>query len=83
MGGLGPSESFGEMSIINNEPITCSIITSTAVTMAVIEQQRLSGESLIYLYFLEHLHQAVYSSTCTFRVRSKWSPTVPYGPQNA
>ncbi|XP_074644693.1 cyclic nucleotide-binding domain-containing protein 1-like [Tubulanus polymorphus] len=42
MGNLGPSESFGEISVLNDEPITCSIVTAKSTVIGVIFPARLS-----------------------------------------
>ena len=44
MGKLGINDSFGEISVITDEPITCSIVTSSPVQLAVIEPDKLKGE---------------------------------------
>ncbi|KAK2164336.1 hypothetical protein LSH36_65g00001 [Paralvinella palmiformis] len=41
MGQLGPTDSFGEVSIIGDEPMNCSIVTSTKVELACIEPPKL------------------------------------------
>ena len=43
MGKLGVHDSFGEISVITKEPISCSIVTATPVEMAVIEPEKLEG----------------------------------------
>ena len=43
MGKLRQSESFGEISVIQSEPITCSIVTSLPVELGIIEPSQLSG----------------------------------------
>ena len=46
MGKLDATQSFGEVSIILNEPVTCSIVTATEVDVAIIEPHRLKGTLL-------------------------------------
>lgn len=41
MGRLGSGESFGEISLINNEPMTCSVVTASDCEFAVIESEGL------------------------------------------
>ena len=43
MGKLCVHDSFGEISVITDEPITCSIVTATQVELAVIEPDKLKG----------------------------------------
>ena len=43
MGKLPVFESFGEVSCVTGEPMTCSIITATAVQIGVIEPEQLEG----------------------------------------
>ena len=43
MGKLPAFESFGEVSCVTGEPMTCSIITATAVQFGVIEPEQLEG----------------------------------------
>ena len=43
MGKLEPTHSFGEVSVILNEPVTCSIVTATTVEVATIEPHKLKG----------------------------------------
>ena len=43
MGKLPVFESFGEVSCVTGEPMTCSIITATAVQIGVIEPEKLEG----------------------------------------
>ena len=43
MGKLEATHSFGEVSIILDEPVTCSIVTATNVDVAVIEPHKLKG----------------------------------------
>jgi len=45
MGQLGPTDSFGEVSIIGDEPMNCSIVTSTKVELACIEPPKLKSKS--------------------------------------
>ena len=52
MGKLPVFESFGEVSCVTGEPMTCSIITATAVQIGVIEPEQLEGTfQLILLTF--------------------------------
>ena len=44
MGQLGPTDSFGEVSIIGDEPMNCSIVTATKVELACIEPPKLKGK---------------------------------------
>ena len=46
MGKLSVSESFGEMSVVTSEPITCSIMAATDVVVGCIYQEKLHGTSL-------------------------------------
>ena len=41
MGGIGPNESFAELSLLKEEPMTYSIITSTEVTLGTITPDNL------------------------------------------
>nr|KAG5695553.1 hypothetical protein BaRGS_033975 [Batillaria attramentaria] len=41
MGKLGPSDSFAEISLLLEEPITCSIVTATDVSMGVVRPERI------------------------------------------
>ena len=41
MGGIGPNESFAELSLLKEEPMTYSIITSTEVTLGTIAPDNL------------------------------------------
>ena len=41
MGKLTVHDSFGEISVISKEPISCSIVTATPVELAVIEPEKL------------------------------------------
>ena len=50
MGKLKVNDSFGEISIITEEPISCSIVTATAVELAIIEPEKLKG--LCQFYFI-------------------------------
>ena len=43
MGKIPVFESFGEVSCVTGEPMTCSIITATAVQIGVIEPEKLEG----------------------------------------
>ena len=43
MGKLSASDSFGEISIVTGEPITCSIMTATHVELGCIEPEKLAG----------------------------------------
>jgi CRP-like cAMP-binding protein len=50
MGKLSACTSFGEISILKDEPITCSIVTATPVTLATIEPSKLSGKALTSIF---------------------------------
>ena len=43
MGKLGVCSTFGEISVINDEPMSCSIVTATDMELAYIEPHRLDG----------------------------------------
>lgn len=43
MSKIGPNESFAETSILKEEPMTCSIITATDVTLGTISAVNLYG----------------------------------------
>ena len=43
MGKLGATDSFGEISVITKDPITCSIITADSVELASIDPARIEG----------------------------------------
>ena len=43
MGSLGPSESFGEVSLISQKPMSCTVVTATEVKLASIEPAKLKG----------------------------------------
>ena len=47
MGKLKDSESFAELSVLLDEPITCTILTATNVELGVIKKDRIQGD---YIY---------------------------------
>lgn len=49
MGKLTVHDSFGEISVITDDPITCSIVTATPVQLAVIEPDKLKGNQQFIL----------------------------------
>ena len=55
MGKLAVHDSFGEISIITEEPMTCSVVSASAVELAVIEPEKLKGEK----YTLKLLIQVI------------------------
>ena len=44
MGKLGMSDSFAEISLLEEEPITCSIVTATDMELGVVKPERLHGK---------------------------------------
>ena len=44
MGKLGLSDSFAEISLLEEEPITCSIVTATDMELGVVRPERLHGK---------------------------------------
>jgi hypothetical protein len=46
MGKLGVSESFAVISLLNQEPITCSIVTATDIQLGVVRPERLHGQCM-------------------------------------
>ena len=49
MGKLHQSDSFGEISVILDEPITCSIVTASEVELGCIEPEKLRGMNYMKL----------------------------------
>ena len=45
MGKLKEAESFGEVSVLEAEPITCSIVTASDIQLGIITPDRLKGRS--------------------------------------
>ncbi|PVD20400.1 hypothetical protein C0Q70_18554 [Pomacea canaliculata] len=60
MGKLGPSDSFAELSLLQDEPVTCSIVTATDVEMGVIKPGHLHELDQVTVQLFKH------SSTHTF-----------------
>lgn len=44
MGKLEASESFAELSILLDEPITCSIVTATPIELGIIKPESIRGK---------------------------------------
>lgn len=44
MGRLGQSDSFAEQSVLLDEPMTCSIVTASAMQIGIIRPERLKGK---------------------------------------
>ena len=47
MGKLMKHDTFGEISVILNEPMSCSVVTADKVELAVISPQKLDGKALL------------------------------------
>ena len=52
MGKLGVSDSFGEVSVVTGDAITCSIITATSVELGSIDPDRVEGQSTKLLLYI-------------------------------
>ncbi|ELU02692.1 hypothetical protein CAPTEDRAFT_223430 [Capitella teleta] len=62
MGKLTECTSFGEISILKDEPITCSIVTATQVTLATIEPSKLTDLDEITLQLLEQSSERTFGN---------------------
>ena len=53
MGRLKDAEAFGEISVLDVEAITCSIVTASDIKLGVITQERLQGmlTALVLAFF--------------------------------
>ena len=50
MGRLGPYDSFAEISLLLEEPITCSIVTASDVELGVVRPEKLASKILLCLF---------------------------------
>lgn len=51
MGKLGPYNSFAEISLLLDEPITCSVVTATKLQLGVIRPEKLNSKSQLFLMY--------------------------------
>lgn len=52
MGKMGPSDSFAELSLLLDEPITCSVITATDIEMGIVRPECLTSKLTLLESFL-------------------------------
>lgn len=76
MGGIGPNESFAELSLLKEEPMTYSIITSTEVTLGTISPDNLYSLDDTTLELLLQSVQPTFDNLDQVLVQSKF---VPFG----
>ena len=59
MGKLGMSDSFAEISLLDEELITCSIVTATDMELGVVKPERLHGRwrflFVCFLFSVKHI----------------------------
>ena len=76
MGKLGMSDSFAEISLLEEEPITCSIVTATDMELGVVKPERLHGKWGSFVFcFCEAYHCGEFVHIICIPLQYRFAPS--------
>ena len=76
MGKLGMSDSFAEISLLEEEPITCSIVTATDMELGVVKPERLHGKWGSFVFcFCEACHCGEFVHIICIPLQYRFAPS--------